>query len=161
MVNFSGFSSTIGFNEIVPGSQVSLGNYATYGEAQEVVDRLADHDFEVETTQIIGSNLRMVEQVTGRQSWPRAILGGMAKGVWFGLFIGLLLSILSTNSFLGSIIWGMGWGIIFWGAFAAFDFGRTRGRRDFTSLTMTQPTSYEVLVQTGFADRARSTLAAG
>ncbi len=159
MVNFSGFSTTTGFSEVIAGSQVSLGNYATYREAQEVVDRLADRDFEVETTQIIGSNLRMVEQVTGRQTWPRAILGGMAQGVWFGLFIGLLLSILSTTSFLGSIVWGIGWGVLFWGAFAAFDFGRMRGRRDFTSLSTTQPTSYEVLVQTGFADRARTTLA--
>jgi hypothetical protein len=49
-----------------PGEQVSLGSYTTYPEAQSVVDYLADHHFEVETTQIVGSDLRMVEQVTGR-----------------------------------------------------------------------------------------------
>jgi len=38
------------------GEQVSLGSYTSYAEAQRVVDYLADHDFEVETTQIIGSD---------------------------------------------------------------------------------------------------------
>ena len=58
--------------------QVSLGSYTGYAEAQRVVDYLADRDFEVETTQIIGSDLRMVEQITGRLTWPRTVLSGVA-----------------------------------------------------------------------------------
>src|SRR3712207_8985496 len=38
---------------------------------------------------IIGSDLRMVERVTGRLSWGRAIGAGAASGAWFGLFVGL------------------------------------------------------------------------
>lgn len=158
MLNLNAFTVSASASH-PPGSQTSLGAFATYADAQRVVDTLADSDFEVETTQIVGSNLRIVEQITGRQTWPRAILAGMAQGVWFGLFIGLLLSIVSTTSFIGAVAWGVSWGIIFWGVFAAVDYGRTRGRRDFTSLTVTVPTTYEVLVATDHADRARTALA--
>lgn len=72
------------------GGQESLGSFASYEEAQRMVDYLADHDFEVRTTQIIGSELRMVEQVTGRLTWTRAVLAGAAGGAWFGAFAGLL-----------------------------------------------------------------------
>jgi hypothetical protein len=142
------------------GNQTSLGTFTSYDDAQRVVDTLAERSFEVETTQIIGTNLRMVEQVTGRQTWPKAILTGMVQGVWFGLFIGLVLSILSDTSFLGAIAWGISWGVVFWGAFAALDYAWARGRRDFTSLSVTVPTTFEVLVESDHADRARRSLAA-
>ncbi len=141
------------------GPQVSLGSYTTYAEAQRVVDSLADHRFEVETTQIIGSNLRLVEQVTGRLTWSRAILAGVARGIWFGIFVGLLLSFLTTTSFLGAVLWGVSWGALFWGAFAAINYATSAGRRDFTSLSVTVPSAYEVLVAAEHSERARSVLA--
>ena len=112
------------------GGQVSLGAFATHVEAQRVVDHLADREFDVRTTQIIGSDLRMVEQITGRLTWPRAVLAGMAGGAWFGVFVGLVLS-----------------------------YGLTMGRRDFTSLSATVPSRFEVLVVATHADRARTVLA--
>ena len=51
--------------EAASGDQVSLGSYPTYAQAQSVIEILAGQEFEVETTEIIGSDLRMVEQVTG------------------------------------------------------------------------------------------------
>ncbi|MEO8875667.1 MAG: general stress protein, partial [Polyangiaceae bacterium] len=64
----------IGLTQTPRDRQVSLRTYDTYGEAQRVVDTLADRWCEVETTQIIGSNLRMDEQVTCRRSWLKAVL---------------------------------------------------------------------------------------
>jgi hypothetical protein len=139
--------------------QVSLGSYTTYAEAQSVVDCLADHHFEVQATQIIGSDLRMVEQVTGRLTWPRALLSGVASGAWFGVFVGLLLSILSTTTFLRAIAWGLSWGVLFGGVFAAVGYGLTAGRRDFTSRSVTVPSRFEVLVAAGHSDHARTVLA--
>lgn len=137
----------------------SLGAFATYAEAQQVVDYLADHDFDVATTQIIGTDLRMIEQITGRLTWPRAIVSGVASGAWFGLFVGLLLSILSTVTFGRALAFGLTWGVLFGAAFAAVGYAMTRGRRDFTSRSITVPSRYEVLVETIHADRARTTLA--
>jgi hypothetical protein len=141
------------------GEQVSLGSYTTYDEAQRVVDYLADHDFEVETTQIIGSDLRMVEQVTGRLTWARAVLSGAASGAWFGVFVGLLLSILHTTTLLVAMAWGLGWGVVFGGVFAAVGYAMTGGRRDFTSLSMTVPSRFEVLVAAAHSGHARTVLA--
>lgn len=53
----------------------------------------------METTQIIGSDLHLVEQITGRLTWPRVLLSGAASGAWFGLFVGLLLSFLTLATF--------------------------------------------------------------
>jgi hypothetical protein len=143
----------------LPGEQVSLGSYATYAEAQSVVDYLADQHFEVETTQIIGSDLRMVEQVTGRLTWPRALLSGAASGAWFGVFVGLLLSVLTATTFLRSMVWGLTWGVLFGGAFAAVGYGLTGGRRDFTSRSAIVPSRFEVLVAAAHSEHARTVLA--
>jgi hypothetical protein len=155
------FDAFAAFNtgETPSGGQVSPGVYPTYTQAQRVVDHLADNRFEVETTQIVGSDLRLVEQVTGRQTWFTVIAWGVATGVWFGLLIGLVLSIVDSTSVLGSILWGVSWGAVFWTAFAVFDYALSRGRRDFTSLTVTVPSTFEVLVDAEAADRARSILA--
>lgn len=142
------------------GEQVLLGSYNTYDEAQYVVDHLADHHFQVETTQIIGSDLRMVEQVTGRLTWPKAILSGMASGAWLGVFIGLLLSILSSASFLRIMTFGVLWGVLFGGIFVAVGYGLTRGRRDFTSRSAIVPSRFVVLVAVEHHDHARALLAA-
>ncbi|MEV6527349.1 general stress protein [Longispora sp. NPDC051575] len=140
------------------GEQVPLGSYTTYGEAQRVVDHLSDHHFPVESTQIIGSDLRMIEQITGRLTWPRALLSGAASGVWFGLFVGLLLAILSTAGFGRAMGWSLTCGVAFGVAFAAVGYALTRGRRDFTSSSATVPSRFEVLVSAEHAAKARAAL---
>ncbi len=153
------FHSRSQFGVVSVGDQVSLGSYTDYSDAQRTVDYLADHDFEVETTQIIGSDLRMVEQVTGRLTWTRALLSGAASGVWFGLFVGLLLSILTLTTFGRAMAFGIGWGLVFGLGFAAIGYALTRGRRDFTSRSATVPSRYEVLVDAAHGQRAGTVLA--
>ncbi len=160
MMNLTTLRSTTVNTRALPGEQISLGSFPTYEQAQRVVDTLADHQFEVETTQIIGSNLRLVEQVTGRLTWPRAVLNGVTKGVWFGVFVGLLISILDTTTLLGALMWGVSWGALFWGVFGAIDYALSGGRRDFTSLSETVPSIYEVLVATTHGEQAKRVLAA-
>ncbi|MEU7785581.1 general stress protein [Amycolatopsis sp. NPDC049159] len=141
--------------------RVSLGSYPTYAEAQSVVEQLAKARFELETTQIVGTDLRLVEQVTGPLTWARALVAGMASGAWFGLFVGLLLSIVADTTLLRALSWGIGWGLVFGAVFAVIGYGMTRGRRDFTSRSATVPTRFDVLVETAHADHARAALAGG
>ncbi|MEO5874425.1 MAG: general stress protein [Streptosporangiaceae bacterium] len=148
-----------GFSAPPLSEQTSLGTYATYEEAQRVVDYLADHEFQVATTQIIGTDLRMVEQITGRLTWPRALLSGAASGAWFGIFVGLLINILGATSFLRALTFGLTWGLLFGVGFAAVGYAMTAGRRDFTSLSATVPSKFEVLVLSDHAEQARSVLA--
>lgn len=158
MMNTTAVKAGRGPVERHPGEQVSLGSFPTYDEAQSLVDYLADHEFEVETTQIVGSDLRMVEQITGRLNWGRALLYGATSGAWFGVFVGLLLSILSTTSFWRAMVWGLSWGVLFGGIFALFQFAMTAGRRDFTSRSAIIPSRYQVLVMASHGDHARSVL---
>ena len=148
-----------GVSALPVGQQESLGSYRSYAEAQSVVDYLADQDFEVEKTQIIGTELRMVEQITGKLTWPRALLAGAAGGAWFGLLIGLLMNILSTASFGRAISWGLSWGLLFGLGYAAIGYGLIRGRRDFTSRSAIVPSHFEVLVAGEHSDHARTVLA--
>ena len=70
-----------------------LASYQTYEQAQRAVDYLSDEKFPVQNVAIVGTDLRMVERVTGRLSYPRVALAGAASGAYLGLFVGLLLSL--------------------------------------------------------------------
>ena len=43
-----------------------VGSYERYDDAQRAVDTLSDRRFPVERVTIVGSDLRLVERVTGR-----------------------------------------------------------------------------------------------
>src|SRR3712207_9463912 len=93
----------------MPLGGVQVGSYDSYEQAQAAVDYLSDQKFPVENVTIIGSDLRMVERVTGRLTWGRALAAGAAGGAWWGLFVGLLLGIFSTRGagWVGSILTGL------------------------------------------------------
>ena len=44
----------------------TIASYPTYQEAERAVDHLSDQGFPVERVAIIGQDVRLVEQVTGR-----------------------------------------------------------------------------------------------
>src|ERR1700710_2127367 len=92
-----------------------VGSYSDYESAQAAVDRLSDSGFPVEHLDIIGSDLRTVERVTGRLTNGRATAAGAASGAWFGLFVGLLLGLFSSDAWFGLIITGLVIGAV-WGA---------------------------------------------
>jgi len=68
----------------------TVASYGTYGEAQKAVDHLAQSQFPVQHVTIVGSDLKSVERVLRRLSYPSVALGGFASGAWFGLFVGLM-----------------------------------------------------------------------
>ena len=105
----------------MPLGGVQVGSYENYQQAQRAVDFLSDEKFPVENVTIIGSDLRMVERVTGRLSWGRAIGAGAASGAWFGLFVGLLLGIFATDGsdWIGSVLSGLLIGLVFGAVFGA------------------------------------------
>jgi hypothetical protein len=68
------------------------------------------------------------------------------------------LSILHTTTLLVAMAWGVGWGVIFGGVFAAVGYAMTGGRRDFSSLSVTVPSRFHVLVLAGHGAHARTLL---
>jgi hypothetical protein len=148
---------------LAPGAEgsratVTVASYPDYASAQRAVDFLSDEKFPVERTAIVGTNLRLVENVLGRLTTGRSAMAGAASGAWFGLFIGLLFGIFSSSNWFGvlvaAILIGAVWGAIFgWAAHAA-----TRGRRDFTSRSSLQASEYAVHAEAEVAEQARTLL---
>ena len=145
----------------MPLGGVQVGSYDSYEQAQAAVDYLSDEKFPVENVTIVGSELRMVERVTGRLSWGRAIGAGAASGAWFGLFVGLLLGIFAPDGsgWIGSVLTGLLIGLVFGAVFGAVGYAATQGKRDFTSTSQVVAGRYELLCQPQVAEDARARLA--
>ena len=126
----------------------SLGVFDKYADAQKAVDYLSDNEFAVENVLIVGTELKQVERVTGRLTWGRVLMAGAGSGVWFGLLIGLFLSLFSDGSSFGAaVLGGIVIGLIFFVTSAAIGYAATRGQRDFSSVQKVVATKYEVLVE--------------
>ena len=133
-----------------------LAEYANYAKAQELVDSLADAEFDVKNLRIVGTGIHSVEQVTGRLTIGRAALLGAASGAWFGLLVGIIMGLFVVGAswftvILAGVLLGAGWGMLF----GAVGHWATRGRRDFTSVKMMEAEKYAVMVNSAVADEAR------
>lgn len=138
------------------GDQIAV--HSTYLDAQKAVEALSDKGFPVQQVTIVGTDLTMVERVTGRLTYPRVAVAGMASGAWFGLFVGLLLSMFSTEGSLYSIVAAIGIGAGFGLLFSVLSFSLTRGKRDFTSSSQIVARSYAVLCERETAGQASQIL---
>ena len=138
----------------------SVAHYTSYLDAQRAVDFLSDEKFPVAKVQIVGTELRMVEQVLGRIDWNRAALRGIFSGLWLGLFVGIVLSSFGGDDTNGVAVVGacLLYGAVFGLIFGLISYGLTRGRRDFVSRSQILPQQYDVLVETESAHQARQVL---
>lgn len=137
----------------------SVGIYNTYADAQKAVDYLADENFEVQNLAIVGTDLKSVERVLGRKSWGTVIGQGVQSGISTGLLVGIVLFIFTKPaSVLVLLAAALAIGIALGIAFAAIGYALTRGKRDFTSVTQTVATKYEVLCEHKLAAQAREML---
>jgi hypothetical protein len=140
---------------------LSLGVFDSYPQAQKVVDYLSDNDFEVQQVAIVGTELKLLERVTGRLTRGKAALAGAVSGFWMGLFVGLAFFLFASGNGAGFLIstpilgaiFGLIWSQI---GFAAVTRG---GTRDFSSVTQVVATKYEVLVEHRLFQRAQELLA--
>ncbi len=136
----------------------TVGSYTSYLDAQKAVDYLADQQFPVQMVSIVGNELKMVERVTGRLSYPRVALSGALSGMWFGLFVGVMLSFFAPAAGYFSILTSVLMGAAFFMLFGIVTYAMQRGKRDFTSTSQVVATSYDVVVSPEAAFEARRLL---
>lgn len=137
----------------------SVGIFHTYAEAQRAVDYLADEKFEVQNLAIVGTDLKSVERVLGRRNWGTVIAQGVQSGLSTGLLVGLVFLFFGRpSSVLLLLLVSLVIGILLGVGFAAAAYAMTGGRRDFTSVTQTVATKYEVLCEHKVAAQAREML---
>ena len=136
----------------------TVGSYNSYLDAQKAVDYLADQQFPVQMVSIVGNDLKMVERVTGRLTYPRVALSGALSGMWFGLFVGIMLSFFSTTPGYFSIVTSVLMGAAFFMLFGIVTYAMQKGKRDFTSTSQVVATNYDVVVSFEAANEARRLL---
>jgi hypothetical protein len=133
-----------------------------YREAEGIVKRLADRDFPVEHTRIVGDDLQWVERVTGRLTLWSAVGRGAASGAVAGVLICWLFALFSwltpVVQDLLLVLYGLIAGAIIGGVVGAVGYASIGSRRNFVSAATLRPTHYEVLVETAWASEARRIL---
>lgn len=138
-----------------------LATYGSYEEAQRAVDYLSDKHFPVQNLAIVGTDLRSVERVTGRKDWGTVINRGLMNGLTIGLLFGVMAMIFyppQSNIYMLAAI-AVLVGVVISVGFALLGHLLTRGKRDFTSVTQTIATRYEVLCEHKVTMQARDLLA--
>jgi hypothetical protein len=136
-----------------------IGSYDTYAQAQRAVDHLADNNFPVQDLTIVGIEPMVVERVDARLTWNRVLSRGALSGAWFGLFVGLLLTIFTPAAGVAPILLGLVLGVLFGLASSAISYRATKGQRDFTSHSQLVARRYDVLSQPRNAELGRQLLA--
>lgn len=133
-----------------------LGRYRTYEDAQKVVDHLAaDEDFDVKMLTIVGNDLRSVEKVRGRLSYPRVAGTGALQGALFGAFMGLLLMLFTPEAPLLNLGMAVLMGMAIWMIIGVVSFAARRGTRGFVSASQLTATTYDVVCDFQVAVKAR------
>lgn len=136
----------------------SVGVFNTYSEAQKAVDSLADQDFPVKNLAIVGTDLKLVERVTGRRTWGTVLGQGVMSGLSTGFIVAIFMMLLLEGNILGQLLTalliGVGVGLMF----AILGYALSRGQRDFTSVTQTVATKYEILCEHKHVGKARELL---
>lgn len=138
----------------------SLGVFDSYPEAQKAVDHLADQNFPVANLAIVGTDLRLVERVTGRRTWGTVLGQGVMSGLSTGFIVAIFMMLLFPSAnFLGQLLTALVIGVAIGLLFAVLGYVVSRGQRDFTSVTQTIATKYEILCEHKVMAQARELLA--
>jgi hypothetical protein len=147
-----------------PPQQV-VASYETHGQAARAIDYLADRRFPVERTSIVGRGLTSVETI-GRQSWRDSTLH--TAGVWAvtGALLGWIFGLLDWASPVRAAFSLALWGLLFGAVLGLIGGLLVRavagGRKQrITRSHSYRADSYDLLVDTEIADRARSMLVLG
>jgi hypothetical protein len=137
--------------------------FDNYADAERAVDRLSDLGFPVERVAIIGHDLQVVEQVTGRLNYGGAALKGATSGAVPGALIGWIFGLFNLiNPLVASAVlalYGLVIGAVIGAVLGVVMHALRRGRRDFDAVTMTVPSRFEVVVDDEVADEAARLLA--
>jgi hypothetical protein len=137
----------------------TVATYDDYADAQRAVDQLSDAGFPVQHLDIVGSDLQLVERVTGRLTKMRAAGAGAISGMWMGLLLALLFGFFTTgHSFIAVALVGLAFGALWGAVFGFVAHAATGGRRDFSSVRSFAARHYDLIARDGTADRARLVL---
>lgn len=145
---------------VIPRGHV-LGQFQTYAEASDLVNKLVQSDFPAAKISIIGYDPVLVERVRSKLGYGRVAMSGALTGFWLGLLFALLLGVGFTQSeegalsyqpqqFAAVLILAAGAGMLI----NVLRFGLSKQKRSFLSTQLPVATRHEVLVPDADAAQA-------
>lgn len=146
----------------------ALGEFSSYQEASDLVDRLIIGDFTASKISIIGKDPVLVERVRSRLGYGRVALSGAVTGLWLGILVALLAGSGVTTGADGQLefipqdfgavaIVGAGLGMFV----NILRFALSKTKRGFLSSQMPIASRYQVIVPDEDAPQALKILSAG
>lgn len=138
-----------------------VSTHTTREAAQDQLHKLVDGDVPPTAVTIVGKDLRVVERVRGRMSYPQAALGAGLRGLLFGTLIGVFMYLLAPEGGWQQIVFSALLGVGLWMILGVIAYGMRKDRNGFASTQQVVPAAYDVVVAFEHAGRARGALNAG
>lgn len=133
----------------------AVASFHRYPEAESTVDYLLDHEVPGDRVAIVASDLRFVEEVTGRMGYAAAAANGAAAGAAIGALFGFVAGLLNwIEPLVAGLTLGL-YGLVL-GAILGAGVGAVQHRltgRDFASVGRLDAGRYDVMVDEGHATR--------
>jgi hypothetical protein len=151
-------SPTTTHDETPQSARRVVASYKSYRDAEQAVNYLADNRFPVEHVAIVGRELELVQQVTGRLTALDAAARGALTGAVTGLLIGWLFAIFTwfdpriASGWL--IIDGLWFGTLVGIVMGLVMYLITKSRRHFEAVSRMQPAYFDIAVDESYADDA-------
>jgi hypothetical protein len=156
-------SNSSAYSTASTGARRTIASFDRYEDAQNLVDRLADRGFPVERVAIVGSDIKLVEQVTGKLDAARATLLGLGSGAVLGLLLGLLFGAIFAHdgtSYVAIFFYWLGIGALLGAIWGLISYAFS-GKRSYTSDTGLRAGRYDVVSDEAVAAEALRLMGAG
>jgi hypothetical protein len=137
--------------------RAAVASFTRYADAEHALDRLASARFPVHRTALVGGDVKLVEEVTGRLGAGRCAIFGGLGGVWLGALMALFAVIAQRPGPSGTaalLAWGVGLGTVFGATLGAGAYVAARRERDFTSRRRLVSGRYELYADVAVAEPA-------
>lgn len=134
-----------------------LGSFPTYLEARKVVDELAAQEFDVRTVSIVGTDLRTVERIRNRLTYPSVALRSAIQGAFFGMMLGILMTLIDPAGSGVQILYTVGLGVAVWVIFGVIGHAMRKGR-GVNSVQQLVPSNFDVVCEFETAAQAKQAL---
>ncbi|MFC0247990.1 general stress protein [Citricoccus parietis] len=134
-----------------------LGSFPTYAEARKVVDRLAEQEFDVRTVSVVGTDLRTVERIRNRLTYPSVALRSAIQGAFFGAMLGILMTLIDPSGSGLQILYTVGLGVAIWVLFGVIGHAMRKGR-GVNSVQQLVPSNFDVVCEFETAQQAKQLL---
>ena len=138
-----------------------MAAYPTYASAQAAVEHLIKHNFSIQDVTIVGSDLQLVERVTGRLTAGKLAAAGRRVGRLDGSVRRPVDVRLLARAERGHAAHPGGHRHrrrLFGAVMGYLGYSVAKGRRDFTSASQVVARRYDVLCQPRTAEQARDLL---